>query len=159
VRVIDAVMQTDQVADVLIFDGQIKAIARQIPNPSPETVVRDCQGLLLGNGLVDLYSHSGEPGFEERETLSSLLRSAQVGGFTRINVLPDTYPVIDQPSLVLQLQQKYKGKNAPKLQIWAGITLDLAGKQLIEFADLANCGVVGFTDDKPGKIWVWLGGS
>ncbi|MBG0743340.1 MAG: dihydroorotase [Cylindrospermopsis raciborskii KL1] len=154
VRVIDAVMQTDQVADVLIFDGQIKAIARQIPNPSPETVVRDCQGLLLGNGLVDLYSHSGEPGFEERETLSSLLRSAKVGGFTRINVLPDTYPVIDQPSLVLQLQQKYKGKNAPKLQIWAGITLDLAGKQLIEFADLANCGVVGFTDDKP---WENLG--
>ena len=84
VRVIDPVQKTDEVADVLISDGYIQEIAPQITDFSDDTSIRDCQGLVLGAGLVDLYSHSGEPGFEERETLSSFLQAAAAGGFTRI---------------------------------------------------------------------------
>jgi dihydroorotase len=155
VRVIDPVQKTDTIADVLIFEGYIQAIAPQITNFTPDTSIRNCQGLILGAGLVDLYSHSGEPGFEERETLSSLLQAATAGGFTRIAVLPDTSPVIDQPAFVTQLYQKRdQQKPSPHLHIWGAITLDLAGKQLTEVADLANAGVVGFTDGKP---WENLG--
>ncbi|MDM3845502.1 MAG: dihydroorotase [Aphanizomenon gracile PMC649.10] len=150
VRVIDPVQKTDNVADVLIIDGYIQTIASQITDFSDDTSIRDCQGLILGAGLVDLYSHSGEPGFEERETLSSFLQAAEAGGFTRVGVLPDTSPPIDQPALVAQLQQERdRGKASPHLHIWGAITLDLAGKQLTEVADLATAGVVGFTDAKP----------
>jgi len=155
VRVIDPVQQTDAVADVLIIDGYIQSIAPQITDFSTDTSIRDCQGLVLGAGLVDLYSHSGEPGFEERETLSSFLQAAAAGGFTRIGVLPDTSPTIDRPALVTQLQQQRdRQKPCPHLHIWGAITLDLAGKQLTEVADLAAAGVVGFTDGKP---WENLG--
>lgn len=159
VRVIDAVGETDQVADVLIVDGQIQAIAPQISDISADTAVKDGRGLLLGNGLVDLYSHSGEPGFEERETLASLLQAASAGGFTRLTVLPDTSPVIDNPALVAQLQNRIKlqaseDPSSPHLQVWGAMTLDVAGKQLTEFADLVTSGVVGFTDGKP---WENLG--
>ncbi|MBS3026696.1 MAG: dihydroorotase [Dolichospermum sp. DET50] len=150
VRVIDPVQHTDTIADVLIIDGYIQAIAPQITDISADTSIRDCQGLVLGAGLVDLYSHSGEPGFEERETLSSFLQSAAAGGFTRVGVLPDTLPAIDKPALVTQLQQhRDRQKPCPHLHIWGAITLDLAGKQLTEVADLAAAGVVGFTDAKP----------
>ncbi|MEJ1929386.1 dihydroorotase, partial [Nostoc sp. NIES-2111] len=37
----------------------------------------------------------------------------------------------------------------PHLQIWGAITLDVAGKQMTELADLAAAGVVGFTDGLP----------
>jgi dihydroorotase len=37
----------------------------------------------------------------------------------------------------------------PLLNIWGAITLDVAGKQMTELADLASAGVVGFTDGKP----------
>ncbi|MDB9438181.1 dihydroorotase [Dolichospermum lemmermannii CS-548] len=150
VRVIDPVQKTDTVTDVLIIDGYIQEIAPQITDFSADTSIRDCQGLILGAGLVDLYSHSGEPGFEERETLSSLLQAAAAGGFTRIGVLPDTSPSIDKPALVAHLQQQRdREKPCPHLHIWGAITLDLAGKQLTEVADLATAGVVGFTDAKP----------
>ncbi|MGI8503834.1 MAG: dihydroorotase, partial [Hassallia sp.] len=103
VRIIDPVSETDQIADVLIADGYISSVAESISDVSADTQIRDCRGLILGSGLVDLYSHSGEPGFEERETISSLLQAAAAGGFTRICILPDTSPPIDNPSVVAQL--------------------------------------------------------
>ncbi|ALF54633.1 dihydroorotase [Nostoc piscinale CENA21] len=155
VRVIDPVAGTDQIADVLIADGHIQAVAAQISEIGTDTQVRDCQGLVLGTGLVDLYSHSGEPGFEDRETLSSLLQAAAAGGFTRIGILPDTSPAIDHPALVAQLQKMRSASpllpcsSAPLLNIWGAVTLDVAGKQMTELADLAAAGVVGFTDSHP----------
>ena len=155
VRVIDPLQKTDIVADVLIINGYIQDVAPQITNFTTDTSVRDCRGLVIGPGLVDLYSHSGEPGFEERETLSSLLQAATAGGFTRICVLPDTLPVIDHPALVTHLQQyRNREKVSLSLHIWGAITLDLAGKQLTEVADLTAAGIVGFTDGKP---WENLG--
>ncbi|MEH2442397.1 dihydroorotase [Nostoc sp.] len=158
VRVIDPVSKIDELFDVLIADGYIKEVASHIADIHSDIQIRDCQGLVLGPGLVDLYSHSGEPGFEERETLLSLLKSAAAGGFTRVSILPDTSPAIDNPALVAQLQQKRADDNlspllpcspAPLLHIWGAITLDVAGKQMTELADLASAGVVGFSDGKP----------
>ncbi|MBE8999843.1 dihydroorotase [Nostoc sp. LEGE 12447] len=166
VRVIDPVSEIDEIFDVLIADGYIKEVASHIADIHPNTQIRDCQGLVLGPGLVDLYSHSGEPGFEERETLLSFLQAATAGGFTRVSILPDTSPAIDNPALVAQLQQKRaEGQRsrgveenlspllpcspAPLLHIWGAITLDVAGNQMTELADLASAGVVGFSDGKP----------
>ncbi|MFN7527643.1 MAG: dihydroorotase, partial [Dolichospermum sp.] len=56
VRVIDPLQKTDLVADVLIIDGYIQDVAPQITNFTTDTSVRDCQGLVIGPGLVDLYS-------------------------------------------------------------------------------------------------------
>ncbi len=150
VRLIDPTSETDQLADVLISDGEIQAVATHISEINSDTKIKDCQGLVLGPGLVDLYSHSGEPGFEERETLLSFLQAAAAGGFTRVSILPDTSPSIDNPALVAQLQKHRKVKESlystPLLQIWGAITLDVAGKQMTELADLAAAGVVGFSD-------------
>jgi dihydroorotase len=151
VRVIDPVSETDQLADVLIDDNKIIKIAAIMDEYSSDTQIRDCRGLVLGTGLVDLYSHSGEPGFEERETLSSLLKAALSGGFTRICILPDTTPAVDNPALVTQLLQKasqQKQETNIKINIWGAITQDVAGQQITEFADLAAAGIVGFADGK-----------
>ncbi|WP_337884594.1 dihydroorotase [Fischerella thermalis] len=173
VRIIDPVSGTDQVADVLIEDGYIQSVTNNISDLPQDTYIQDCSGLVLGTGLIDLYSHSGEPGFEERETLCSLLQAAAAGGFTRISILPDTSPVVDNPALVAQFWEKMReqgGKKGhggqgsnfsplspqsplsltpPHINIWGAITLDVAGKQMTEFADLAVAGVVGFADGQP----------
>lgn len=155
VRVIDPVSGTDQTADVLIDDGYIRSVMNHICDMPNDTHIRDCHGLVLGPGLVDLYSHSGEPGFEERETLVSLLHAAGAGGFTRISILPDTSPVIDHPAVATQLQKRGGeirwGENItpPHLNIWGAISQDVAGKQMTELLNLAAVGVVGFTDSQP----------
>ena len=110
VRVIDSVSQTDRIADVLITEGNIAHLSSQILDLPNDTQIRDCRGLVLGTGLVDLYSCSGEPGFEERETLSSFMQAASAGGFTRVSLLPNTSPPIDNPGVVAQLQRGGAGR-------------------------------------------------
>ncbi|HAA33203.1 MAG TPA: dihydroorotase [Cyanobacteria bacterium UBA8553] len=165
VRVVDPVSGTDQLADVLITDGTIKAVETQISEKPADTLVQDCQGLILGPGLVDLYSHSGEPGFEERETLSSLLEVAATGGFTRLAILPDTLPPLDNPSGLAALNQKMQAVkktrvetfspslplplSPPHLYCWGALTLNVEGQQMTELAELAAAGVVGFADGRP----------
>ena len=176
VRLIDPVFGTDQIADVLITDSHIRSVASSIYDVPNDTQIRDCRRLVLGPGLVDLYSHSGEPGFEDRETLLSLLQAASRGGFTRISILPNTSPPIDNPAVVAQLLEK-RGSvmrremremreirrtdgtaeslfPTPLINIWGALTLGVAGKQMTELADLARAGVVGFADGQP---WESLG--
>jgi dihydroorotase len=127
--------------------------------------VRDCQGLVLAPGLVDLYSHSGEPGFEERETLSSLLQAAAAGGFTRVAILPDTKPAIDNPAGVSWLRSRYQQmgggveewrsggaevlNSMPNLYCWGALTQGANSQQMTELAELAAAGVVGLADGQP----------
>ena len=165
VRVIDPVSGSDRSSsDVLIADGVIKAVAQQISDYPADTQIKDCRGLVLGPGLVDLYSHSGEPGFEERETLATLFAAATAGGFTSLNILPDTTPPLDNPAGLAKLQQQWqqvRGTEAfltglpgltqlPQLSFWGAITLGVQGQQMTELAELAaTSGVVGFADGQP----------
>ena len=156
VRVLDPLSESDRVADVLIEDGYIRAIANSLSEADlPEQVqVTDGQGLILGPGLVDLYSSSGEPGFEERETVKSLIEAARAGGFTRLTVLPNTHPPLDQAGHVAWLQRRWQTQQQAespakiRLNLWGALTLGLEGQQMTELADLVSAGVVGFTDGK-----------
>lgn len=149
VRVVDPVSQTDRVADVLIEDGIIQAVSDQIVNLPEQTQIWQGAGQVLGPGLIDLYSHSGEPGFEGRETLASLSNAAIAGGFTRLHLLPDTEPVLDHPGGLELLQKHLPVPAQLQVQAWGAVTQALQGQQLTELADLAAAGVVGFSDGRP----------
>ena len=149
VRRLDPVEGIDQITDVLISDGMIQAIAPNLIDFPDSTITKNCQGLILAPGLVDLYSHSGQPGHEERETLTSLAAAATAGGFTRVTILPDTVPPLDNAPSLLSLQQKVsKLDSAPQMFFWGASTMGMEGKQMTELAELADGGVVGFTEGK-----------
>ncbi len=143
VRLIDPIAQQDQVTDVLINQGQIQAIAPTELPPGIEIITN--QGLILAPALVDLYSHSGEPGFPERETLLSLREAARRGGFAQVAVLPDTDPPLDHPAVLRLIHQADTGC----LTCWGALTKAGRGEQMAELAALAEFGVVGFTDGQP----------
>jgi dihydroorotase len=151
VRVLDPVAHLDHTADVWIEEGEIKAIADSIESVPESVQIYDRPGLVLGPGLVDLYSHSGEPGFESRETLLSLMKAAIAGGFTRLTLLPDTDPVLDQPAVFDLFRNALK--RYPSLPVtlshWGALTIGAEGKQMTELIELAEAGVVGFADGKP----------
>lgn len=153
VRVLDAVTQTDQVNDVLVQGGQIQAIANPITDWPAEAEVISGQGKVLIPGLVDLYSHSGEPGHEDRETLASLLRAGRAGGFTRLGVLPTTEPAVDNPALVEKLLNQRHAlaaaePNLPHLYPWGALTQAAQGQQMTELAELAQTPIAGFADGR-----------
>ena len=150
VRILDPLTGTDTTGDVLIVDNIIKDIAPQISNPPPNTQHHNCDGLILGPGLTDLYSLCGEPGYEDRETLDSFLKSASAGGFTRVAMLPATHPPIDNPAALSLLQMRAKMlQPASNLYFWGALTTATAGQQMTEFSELARAGIVGFADGVP----------
>lgn len=116
----------------------------QIPQ---ETNIDPRSGLVLGTGLIDLYSNSSEPGHESRETISELVQAAKNGGFATIGILPNTQPAIDDIA-ALEFWRNVQQKHGDILQPWGAITKGLEGKQLTDIAELSES-VIGFTDSKP----------
>ena len=81
-RIVTAV--DDYVADILIKNGQIEAIARDIPPNSIET--HDASGLIIMPGGVDVHTHMEFPlgDAETCDTFETGTRSAAFGGTTTI---------------------------------------------------------------------------
>lgn len=152
VRVLDPATHTDRIADVLIVKGKIEALETSIPVVPDETELVEAQGAILAPGLCDLYSYSGEPGHEERETLASLAAAATAGGFTRLAILPQTDPPLDNPATVASLFEKAtllrEEASSPRFYLWGSLTVEAVGKQMAELAGLAAANVIGFTDGR-----------
>lgn len=163
VRVLDPVANTDEIADVLIReDGCIEAITPHLVDRSGNIEVKPCQGLVLAPGLVDLYSYGGEPGFEERETVASLMASAGAGGFTRVALLPTLVPPVDRPGTLVAMTQRglaaaqeWQNRHRhplalpPRLYFWGALTEGVQGQQMTEVGELATTEIVGFADGEP----------
>ena len=143
-----AAVSADGVGDVLIDGGRVAAIAPTLPTDNATEII-DGRGQFLGPGLIDLYSQSGEPGNESRETYESITRAAAAGGFTRIGLLPNTQPAVDSVSALAALHQLNHQPLSASILPWAAITQSAAGEQLTELAELAAAGAVGFTDAQP----------
>jgi dihydroorotase len=129
VRWLDPSQGIDQ-ERLVSLENQLQVI-QELPIGSTQKV--------LMPGLVDLYSHSGEPGHEERETLESLMKGARAGGFVEAAILPDTEPVIDDPALVSWLK-----KRVPNLHVLASLTMGNQGKELVDTEELLRAGAIGF---------------
>lgn len=150
VRILDPSSGIDRLADVRIEEGIIRAIESNIADYPENTDVIPAKGCIFAPGLVDLYSHSGEPGHEERETLASLIDSATAGGFTRVAILPDTVPPIDNPAVITTVNQKSQALSSPtsaRLQFWATLTHAREGQKMAELGDLLES-AFGFTDSR-----------
>ncbi|MDJ0531756.1 MAG: dihydroorotase [Xenococcaceae cyanobacterium MO_207.B15] len=147
VRILDAVANVDIVADVLIVNNGIKAIETTITELPTDTQIINVQGLILGTGLCDLYSHSGEPGNETRETFQSLAASAASGGFTQVAILPDTNPSLSDPEVLASVLHKTQqiSPGLPTIHFWATLSHQNNTIQMTELADLKDY-AVGFTD-------------
>ncbi|MGK7899670.1 MAG: dihydroorotase [Xenococcus sp. (in: cyanobacteria)] len=148
IRILDPNSQSDYISDVLIINQKIASLESNITNFPPDTQIIDGQNLVLGTGLVDLYSHSGEPGNESRETLQTLAASAAAGGFTQIAVLPDTIPRIDNAQVLTSLKQKTQDlghSHYPQIHFWSAIDSGKEQKQMTELAELSSQ-AIGFSD-------------
>jgi len=140
VKVIDALNQAEHIQDILFqADGMIQIGIDSLPE---DTQVSDRTGLILGTGLVDMYSHSGEPGFEKRETITSLTQAAKNGGFAKVGILPSTQPAIDSATAT------EFWRSHSQFMPWGAITPNCKGEAMTDLAELAPY-VIGFTDGKP----------
>ena len=144
-RVVDPSQGIDRTADLLIEDGRVLGIDAAV-DPVDADVI-DASGMVVCPGFIDLHCHLREPGFEHKETIATGTAAAARGGFTTICAMPNTDPVMDSASVVeLVLREAREGGVVRVLPIGA-VTRGSQGSRLSEMGELADAGVVGFSDD------------
>lgn len=134
------------VADVLIEDGKISAVAPALHAPAGATVIH-AAGQLVMPGFVDLHVHFREPGFEYKETIESGTAAAVAGGFTSVCCMPNTNPVNDNQSITEFMLDRAKAAGNAHVYPIGAITKGSEGKELAEIGDLRRAGCVAISDD------------
>ena len=103
-QVIDPASQTNEVMDILIENGIISKMEKNITDKA-DTII-NAEGNWVSPGLIDVHVHLREPGYEYKETIATGTRSAAKGGFTTICCMPNTSPVCDSDIMVEYIKLK-----------------------------------------------------
>jgi dihydroorotase len=103
--------------------------------------------LFVSPGWVDIGTQCGEPGYEHRETLSTLSRAASKGGYTTLAVFPNTKPTLHSKSEIEFVLQKSKNLQTRILPI-GSVSKQCQGKELAEIIDMQHSGAIAFSDGK-----------
>ena len=105
-------------------------------------------GVLIAPGFVDLHAHVREPGNEDAETVATGVAAAAHGGFTTICVMPNTTPATDEPGIVARVLGAAAASGSPvRVLVHGAVTAGRGGETLAPLGELADAGVVGFSDD------------
>jgi dihydroorotase len=108
----------------------------------------DARGVVVAPGFIDLHAHLREPGNEDAETVASGLAAAAHGGFTTVCAMPNTRPALDEPGVLSQIRAAAVSSGSPvELLAHGAVTTGRAGETLAALGELADAGVVGFSDD------------
>ncbi len=133
-------------ADALLGPDVTRALGRLVAEGRPAREVYLPVGWVVAPGFVDLHAHLREPGFEAKETIQTGSRAAARGGFTTICAMPNTHPVIDSRATVEFVQRAATEADA-HVRVIAAISKGEQGAELSEMGELAEAGVVAFSDD------------
>jgi dihydroorotase len=136
----------DEQRDVLIRSGRIAELGAPGALESPGEVI-DAAGKHVFPGFVDPHVHLRTPGQEYKENLETGTASAAAGGYVAVIAMPNTDPVVDDPSILRSLVDGAKAQAAVPTGFLASITRGLTGDELTEMAALSDAGALGFTDD------------
>jgi dihydroorotase len=145
-RVIDPSRNTDEVSDLLLQEGKVEAVGRDLGTPDEAELV-DAAGKVVAPGLIDLHVHLREPGQEDLETVASGAMAAAAGGFSAVCAMPNTDPVTDNQAAVGFIVSQAQRAGAARVYPIGAISLGQKGQQLAEFGELVGAGAVAVSDD------------
>ena len=144
-RVIDPAKGTDDVMDMVIDGGKIKAMGQYPENGEYETVI-DASGLTVGPGLIDVHVHFRDPGLTYKEDIGTGAAAAKKGGFTTVVTMANTKPPVDSEETVRYVLEEGKKTGIHVLPA-ACVSVGMKGQELTDMDALKAAGAVGFTDD------------
>jgi dihydroorotase len=144
-HIIDPSQGIDQVGDLLIAEGKIAQIGDTVILSKAQNL--DATGLVVCPGFIDLHCHLREPGFEDKETIATGTKAAAIGGFATVCCMANTEPPLDNAAVVDWVKQKASKDSLVVILPIGCITKGRKGEELTDMAELAEAGVVAFSDD------------
>lgn len=135
-------------ADVLVLDGRIAAVGRDLEVPAG-TEVLDISGRIAVPAFADIHVHFREPGFTAKETIRTGSMAAARGGYSVVCAMPNLDPVPDSPETLAVEQAAIDRDAVVSVLPYCSITKGRKGQELVDFKALKG-GCVAFSDDGSG---------
>lgn len=150
--VVDPDSNYSDYADVVIIGEKIAMIEKNIDiqkleeETAEKAEILDCNGCIIGPGLVDVHVHFRDPGFTYKEDIYTGAKAAARGGVTSVVLMANTKPVVDNVETLEYVLNKGKETDI-HIYSCASITKGLKGEEIVDMQELLMKGAAGFTDD------------
>ena len=145
-HVVDPATGIDEVMDIRMDDGIILDVAKDLTAGAGEELIM-CDDQYIFPGFVDLHVHFRDPGLTYKETLATGTRAAAAGGYTAVCPMPNTLPATDNMNKITMLLERCKEEAAVNVFPVSAITVDQAGKQLVDIHSVKMGGAVALSED------------
>jgi len=146
-RIIDPASGRDEIGHLVLKDGKVEGILHGDPPAGFEGRIVDAGGKWVVPGLVDMHVHLRDPGHEWKEDIRTGTAAAAAGGFTSVACMANTQPVNDNPEVTKYILEKARREGAADVFPVAAVSRGLEGKEMTDFAEIAEAGAVAFSDD------------
>ena len=131
--------------EIVVRDGVLESVV-WLEGADADGV--ESEGVIVVPGFIDLHTHLREPGNEDAETVATGLAAAAHGGFTTVCAMPNTTPALDEPGVLALVRAAAAASGSPvELLAHGAVTVGRGGETLAALGELADAGVVGFSDD------------
>ena len=115
--------------EVWLCDGKIAAVGLGLLVPEGETVL-DAKGRTVLPAFIDTHCHWRTPGFEYKEDIATGSAAAAAGGYTFVNLMPNTKPVCSSAEIAHAVEAEAARVGLCDANQTVSITKDFDGKTL-----------------------------
>src|SRR5664280_1663984 len=115
----------DRELDILVRSGVITAVGRGLSSDGAAAV--EAGGFTCLPAFCDLHAHFRDPGQTQKEDLTSGSRAAVRGGYTAVNLMANTKPVISNRLQVRDVLDRAAATRLIDVHQCASITRDMDG--------------------------------
>src|SRR5699024_562152 len=124
----NAVNARGEPIEIYTREGKIQAVGQGLAAlAGPEETVLDAGGLTVLPAFVDLHCHWRTPGFEYKEDIETGSRAAAAGGYTFVNLMPNTKPVCSSASQAAMVEEEAERAGLCSANQTVSITKDFDG--------------------------------
>ncbi|MCD4828291.1 MAG: dihydroorotase [Candidatus Cloacimonetes bacterium] len=132
-------------ADVLLDNDRIAEVGQKLTAKADS--VFDAIGKHVMPGFIDLHVHLRDPGQMHKEDIVSGTRAAAKGGFTTVQAMANTDPVVDNLATVEYINRKAKELGSCKVLVVGALTRNSEGKEIASIANMLKGGITAVSDD------------
>jgi dihydroorotase len=142
---VDPVSDREGPGEIVVVDGVLESV-NWLEGEEAAGITN--RGIVVAPGFFDLHAHFREPGFEDAETVATGLAAAAHGGYTGVALMPNTQPTLDEPGVLERIRAAARASGSP-LEVYThgAVSAGRAGEQLSAMGELADAGVLGYSDD------------
>jgi dihydroorotase len=142
---VDPVSGREGPGEIVVTDGVLESV---VWLEGAEAAGVTDRGVVVAPGFFDLHAHFREPGFEDAETVATGSAAAAHGGYTTVAVMPNTQPALDDPGVLARVRAAALTSGSPvEVLAFGAVSAGRAGEQLSAMGELADAGVIGYSDD------------